>query len=98
MTQTNELKAFKSIGLLCIVCKLEKQCYSDYLYTVLIWSTNILLYSPTGGYLCNFRFVHSSTQQVGDTKQDISLKDVILAPSWGAKIKCLSKIPGIQYL
>ena len=36
-----------------------------------------LLYKPVGGYLCYFKFVHSSR----DTKQDIYLKDVILVLS-----------------
>ena len=32
-----------------------------------------------------FKFAHHSSQQVGDTKHNIYLKDVILALSWGAR-------------
>ena len=32
------------------------------LYMALIWSAKVLLYSPAAGYLCSFRFTHSSTQ------------------------------------
>ena len=50
-----------------------------------------LLCSHAEGYLCYFEFAYSSTQQSKDTKQDIYLKDVILALSWereNSKIKC----------
>ena len=32
---------------------------------------------PAVGYLCYFKFVHLSTQQSKDTKEDIHFKDVI---------------------
>ena len=43
------------------------------------------LYSPAVGvFLCYFKFAHSSTQAKPYTKQDIYLKEVIFALSWGA--------------
>ena len=52
-------------------------------YTALICSATI--FALAGGYLCYFKLAHSSTQQSEDTKQDIYLKDVILALSWGSR-------------
>ena len=45
------------------------------------------LYSPAGGYLCYFVLLCATFvpfKQQTDSKQDINLKDVILALSWGA--------------
>ena len=58
----------------------------------------ISLYSPAGGYLCYFKFAHSSTQTVFYYYIDIYLKIVILMLLWGAgKLKACKKIPVIQY-
>ena len=59
--------------------------FSGTLYTALIWSAKDFALRPDGGYLCYFKFAHSSTQ----IKPYIYLiflylKDVILALSWGA--------------
>ena len=45
------------------------------MYTSLIGVLKISNYSPDGGYLCFFKCAHSGTHKVGDTKQDIHLKD-----------------------
>ena len=52
------------------------------LYKALIWTAIFFsLYSHAGEYLCYFKFAHSSTQQAGDTQQDIYLMNVILVLS-----------------
>ena len=38
--------------------------FSQILYTALIWSAKYFVYSPTGGYLCYFKSVHSSSQTI----------------------------------
>ena len=55
------------------------------LYTALIHSAKILLYSPAGEYLCYFGFAHSALKLFIYYYVDIHLKNVILALSWGAR-------------
>ena len=50
------------------------------LYTALIWSAKSFALQPCWRVFY-FKFVHSSTQTKPNTKQDIYLKDVILALS-----------------
>ena len=78
----------------------RKQMYADHCkYTAIIFSAKIFAVLPWWRVfvaLCYFEFEHSSTQTKRNAKQDIYLKGVILALSWGssvkiAKIECLLK-------
>ena len=79
--QINLFAGFLTHSIMIFCAGLTEYCIQLY-FEVL----KFLLYSPAGGYLCYFKFAHSSTQTrlIVNTNQDVYLKDAILALSWGA--------------